>query len=149
MSTSITTTLASLTTTVATTGSVLNGTRFPAVASANATTNATVLILPQLTTPFVPPSQCTPVLNWTAATVAVTLGDSYGSTTYSRILLPVTNSQYSACQPSGWTNIESDYRFSFSKAVCPSGYNYNQLSDLFNNQPNTETIRTTAYCCPR
>ncbi|OAA76609.1 hypothetical protein LEL_06293 [Akanthomyces lecanii RCEF 1005] len=150
MSTSITTTLASLTTTAASLGPVVNGTRFPpgAVANSTSTSNATVLVLPQLTTPFVPPTQCTPVQSWTAATVTMTLGDSFGNTTYPQILLPVTNAQYSACQPSGWNNIETSYRFSYSKAVCPSGYNYNQLSDLFNNQPNTETIRTTAYCCP-
>ncbi|EGX88715.1 hypothetical protein CCM_08761 [Cordyceps militaris CM01] len=152
MSASITTTLASLTTTTTAVASSsgpvqLNGTNF--IVGANATsTNATVLVLPQLTTQFVPPSQCTPVQNWTPATVAVTLGDSQGNTTYSQILLPVTNAQFSACQPSGWNHINSSYLFSFSKAVCPSGYNYNQLSDLFNNQPNTETIRTTAYCCP-
>ncbi|OAR03096.1 hypothetical protein LLEC1_07036 [Akanthomyces lecanii] len=150
MSTSITTTLASLTTTAASLGPVVNGTRFSpgAVTNSTSTSNATVLVLPQLTTPFIPPTQCTPVQNWTAATVTVTLGDSFGNMTYSQILLPVTNAQYSACQPAGWDNIDTDHRFSYSKAVCPSGYNYNQLSDLFNNQLNTETIRTTAYCCP-
>ncbi|OAA58693.1 hypothetical protein ISF_06476 [Cordyceps fumosorosea ARSEF 2679] len=146
MSTSITTTLASLTPTAVSTTPLLNGTNF--TTGANATANLTVLVLPQLTTQFVPPSQCTPVKNWTAATVSYTLGDSEGNTTYPQILVPVTNAQYSACQPSGWNNINSSYLFSYSKAVCPSGYNYNQLSDLFNNQPNTETIRTTAYCCP-
>ncbi|KAM3440706.1 hypothetical protein NHJ13734_003163 [Beauveria thailandica] len=151
MSTSISTTLASLAaTTAASIGPVVNGTNLSSSAAANATTtpSPTVLVLPQLTTPFVPPSQCTPVQNWTAATAPVTLGDSIGSTIYSQILLPVTDAQFSACQPSGWNNINSTYWFSYSKAVCPSGYNYNQLSDLFNNQPNTETIRTTAYCCP-
>ncbi|XWX01139.1 hypothetical protein V2A60_009164 [Cordyceps javanica] len=150
MSTSISTTLVSLPTTAASSSTrpVVNGTSLSAGANATATSNATILFLPQLTTQFVPSSQCTPVPNWTPPTVPITLGDSQGNTTYSQLLLPVTDAQFSACQPSGWDNINSTYRLSFSKAACPSGYNYNQLSDLFNNQPNTETILTTAYCCP-
>lgn len=128
-------------TTVAPTGSI----------QPNATiANSTVLVLPQLTTQFVPPTQCTPVQHWTPATVSITTeGHDLGNITYSQILFPVTDAQFSACQPSGWDRVESKNRFRYSSAVCPSGYNYNQLSDLYNGQTNAETIRTTAYCCPR
>lgn len=138
-------------TTAATIASVFNGTAIlagPGNGTAlvgNATVNATALVLPQLTTPFEAPTQCTPVHNWTPATPMGT----GGAVAFETLLLPVTDAAFSACQPPGWDKIEPRYRFTFSNAVCPSGYNYNQLSDLYSNQPNTATIQTTAYCCPR
>lgn len=145
-----TTTLASLTATASVpTVAPANGT-FPTGATNGTTATATVLVLPQLTTPFIPPADCTPVQEWTAATISISYGEIMGNNTYSTILVPVTTgAAFSSCQPSGWDGIESEYRFSYSSAVCPSGYNYNQLSDLYSQQPNTETIRTTAVCCPR
>ncbi|KAJ6787327.1 hypothetical protein PWT90_10673 [Aphanocladium album] len=96
MSTSISTTAPVLTTTTTASlpGPVVNGT-WPQVSAGNATTTTTNLVLAELTTPFVPPAQCTPVQNWTAATVQVA-GDGFTKTTYSDIFLPVTDAQFSA-----------------------------------------------------
>jgi hypothetical protein len=50
--------------------------------------------------------------------------------------------RFATCQPSGWAAVPPASRFSFSPAVCPSGWTAYDLGT-------TAASVSTAYCCAR
>ncbi|KAF5539336.1 hypothetical protein FNAPI_10865 [Fusarium napiforme] len=88
-----------------------------------------------LTTPYIPPSNCTPYWEQTSL-----LWTQDGTFTYPVLIsAPATS-----CYPSGWGSGEADSLFTFSPAVCPSGWDYWEMSHS-DNSPEV----STAYCCER
>jgi hypothetical protein len=102
-----------------------------------------------LYTPFVQPSTCSNIFSTT--TLTTTLTHTYitsHSTTFSTTVfvarLAVSDAadpRFTTCQPPGWASVVPESRFSFSPAVCPSGWTAYSL--------NTAEAVTTAYCCAR
>jgi hypothetical protein len=55
--------------------------------------------------------------------------------------------EFTSCQPSGWDSVTPESRFSFSPAVCPSGWATWEIGTTTREQD--DEIVTTAWCCPR
>nr|RBQ85655.1 hypothetical protein FVER53263_20769 [Fusarium verticillioides] len=86
-----------------------------------------------LTAPYVPPSDCTP--NWEQTSLFWTQD---GTFTYPVLI----SAPPTSCYPSGWGSGEADSLFTFSPAVCPSGWDYWKMS----RSDNSPAV-STAYCC--
>jgi hypothetical protein len=100
-------------------------------------------------TPFAQPATCSDIFSTT--TLTTTLTTTYvtsGSTTLSSSVyaakVAVSNPadpRFTTCQPPGWAGVVPESRFSFSPAVCPSGWTAHYLG--------TAGPVTTAHCCAR
>ncbi|KAF5974568.1 hypothetical protein FBULB1_7755 [Fusarium bulbicola] len=88
-----------------------------------------------LTTPFSPPSSCHPSWNSTSL-----LWTQDGTFTYPVLV----SAPPTSCYPSGWESGEADSLFTFSPAVCPSGWDYWKMS-----RSGGSPAVSTAYCCER
>ncbi|TVY72046.1 hypothetical protein Focb16_v012814 [Fusarium oxysporum f. sp. cubense] len=86
-----------------------------------------------LTTPYIPPSNCTP--NWKKTSLIWTQD---GTFTYPVLV----SAPPASCYPSGWEISEAQSPFTFSPAVCPSGWDYWEMS-----RPGDSPAVSTAYCC--
>jgi hypothetical protein len=94
------------------------------------------------TTPFSEPEDCqvderrtlTQVVGGTTSTLRYLISDP---------ALP----DFASCQPSGWDSIIPESRFSFSPAVCPSGWETFEIGTTTREQD--DEIVTTAWCCSR
>ncbi|KAH8659816.1 hypothetical protein BX600DRAFT_551376 [Xylariales sp. PMI_506] len=108
--------------------------------SSSTSSKTTTTLAPQaLTTPFVPPRNCTTQFYTTK--FITSLGAS--TTTVKVLVSGPADAQFSACQPSGWG--EGTSSFAFSPAVCPSGWT---AYDLGAAGPVTFTqTLSTAFCC--
>jgi hypothetical protein len=105
------------------------------------TTSATsaVTSMQALTTPFVYAEACsdtsfitTSINGWKDSTIPIEI----------ELLVPdLADDRFSSCQPSGWSSRYQMTAFSFSPAVCPSGWTaYNLMVG------NSDTVAT---CCER
>ncbi|KAH8890375.1 hypothetical protein GQ53DRAFT_842151 [Thozetella sp. PMI_491] len=94
-------------------------------------------------TPYSYPSECTGVWAFTSAA-------TYGNfpTTVAIALSDREDPRFAPCQPSGWADVVPESRFSFSPAVCPSGWTAYSIATqpLFANNRFIAT-GSTAYCC--
>ncbi|KAL2847061.1 hypothetical protein BJX68DRAFT_268361 [Aspergillus pseudodeflectus] len=103
-----------------------------------ATATATQLL--SFTTPFSEPGGChvnvqrtlTQVVSGTTSTLRYLISDP---------ALP----EFTSCQPSGWDSVIPESRFSFSPAVCPSGWAMWEIGTTTRKQDD-EAV-TTAWCC--
>ncbi|KAL2794620.1 hypothetical protein BJX66DRAFT_303485 [Aspergillus keveii] len=94
------------------------------------------------TTPFSEPDDChvderrtlTQVVDGTTSTLRYLISDP---------ALP----DFASCQPSGWDAIIPERRFSFSPAVCPSGWATFEIGTTTREQD--DEVVTTAWCCSR
>ncbi|KAF4471174.1 hypothetical protein FALBO_1917 [Fusarium albosuccineum] len=102
------------------------------ITPSSATATATEWVA--LTTPYEPPLSCQS--NWKRTTVAWTQDGSSA-------VLALVSEPISTCYPSGWDDTEAGSRFSFSPAVCPSGWVYWKMARETDSSPAT----STAYCC--
>lgn len=112
---------------------------------ASTTATATVTALLGLTTPFVQQPSCTDI--WELTTVSTL---TYGSsTTYAVLASNSADARFASCQPSGWANVVTQSRFSFSPAVCPSGWTYYDMAATIVATAPTGPFPThsAAYCC--
>lgn len=100
---------------------------------------ATATALLAVTTPFIPPSACPTVYDITTFTSLS--GDP--SAFVSLLVSNPANENYVSCQPAGLSNVAPSLRQSFSPAVCPSGWWYNEMSTTV---IGSRTI-STATCC--
>jgi hypothetical protein len=108
--------------------------------------NAAAAAVLALTTPFVQPPTCSDIFSTTSITRSWTTV-SYSSFSYSTVIITgyitVSNRddpRFAACQPSGWAEVPTQSQFSFSPAVCPSGWTAYGLDT-------TAATVSTAYCC--
>jgi len=101
-----------------------------------------------LATPFVPPPECTSI--WSAAVVSTSANGS--SLTLTILASDAANPRFTSCQPQGWaTNIPAR-RFSYSPAVCPSGWTYRGMEEttkINDRGHHIANIFSTAICCDR
>ncbi|KAL3482637.1 hypothetical protein BJX62DRAFT_245699 [Aspergillus germanicus] len=82
-----------------------------------ATVTPTVTDLLSFTTPFIETGNCFNFANRLKPSVV------RGETQYSPYLVSdPANEGFTTCQPSGWGSVVPESRFSFSPAVCPSGW---------------------------
>ncbi|SCO84546.1 uncharacterized protein FRV6_08673 [Fusarium oxysporum] len=86
-----------------------------------------------LTTPFSPPSSCQP--SWNRTSLVWTQD---GTFTY----LVLVSVSPTSCYPSGWESSEGESLFTFSPAVCPSGWDYWKMA-----RSGDSPAVSTAYCC--
>ncbi|KAF5718881.1 hypothetical protein FGLOB1_1455 [Fusarium globosum] len=86
-----------------------------------------------LTTPFSPPNDCRS--NWRKTSL---LWTQDGTFTYPVLV----SAPPTSCYPSGWGSGEADSLFTFSPAVCPSGWDYWEMS-----RSGGSPAVSTAYCC--
>ncbi len=102
-----------------------------------------------LPTAFVQPATCTDIFSTSVLTTTITYTQvEYGSTTLSTTAYEASitvsdpaDPRFAACQPPGWASVAPESRFSFSPAVCPSGwtaYDLDTVGDV-----------STAFCCAR
>ncbi|EXA01899.1 hypothetical protein FOWG_01614 [Fusarium oxysporum f. sp. lycopersici MN25] len=86
-----------------------------------------------LTTPYIPPSNCTP--NWKKTSLIWTQD---GTFTYPVLV----SAPPASCYPSGWEISEAQSLFTFSPAVCPFGWDYWKMA-----RSGDSPAVSTAYCC--
>lgn len=101
--------------------------------------------LQPLTTPFIPPANCTDRYNTTMFT-----SSGYGITSTTilevRASIPSLNP---TCQPTGW-NLTDTIR-TFRPAVCPGGWTAYDLGvrSTSSSPDYSEVLISTAHCCSR
>ncbi|RBA17438.1 hypothetical protein FPRO05_02162 [Fusarium proliferatum] len=98
-------------------------------------TAATTVERIALTTPFSPPNDCRS--SWRKTSL---LWTQDGTFTYPVLV----SAPPTSCYPSGWESGEADSLFTFSPAVCPSGWDYWEMS-----RSGGSPAVSTAYCCER
>lgn len=101
-----------------------------------------------LTTPFVQPPGCASI--W-EPTIVKTFDAKGSSLTLTILASDAANPRFTSCQPKGWaTNIPAR-DFSFSPAVCPSGWTYWGMTETFlsNVATYSDGLYSTAICCDR
>lgn len=119
----------------------------PAGIIPTATTAAAALVA--LTTPFVQPPSCTNLFATTSLVSSFNWND-YSETTVQIVFSDPANPQFASCQPSGWDNVAPESRFSFSPAVCPSGWTaYDVVASETDISSTSLSTVSTAYCCSR
>lgn len=102
-----------------------------------------------LTTPFVQIPSCTDIF-LTTSIVSSFWWNDYSTTTIRVLASDPAEPRVSSCQPSGWADVEPQSRFSFSPAVCPSGWTAYELSASETDISSTSiSTISTAYCCSR
>ncbi|KAF7532161.1 hypothetical protein G7054_g8177 [Neopestalotiopsis clavispora] len=90
-----------------------------------------------VTTPFTPPQGCVDQFRTTSVVSSFWWND-YTTTTVKVLASDPGDSRFSACQPPGWNE---SAQFTFSPAVCPSGFTAYLLGH------GLEWSLSTAYCC--
>ncbi|KAK3376335.1 hypothetical protein B0T24DRAFT_618474 [Lasiosphaeria ovina] len=117
----------------------------PITPASTATTPAfvagTATSLLALTTPFVRPPSCGEIFS-TSSIVSSYWWDDYSLTTVQVLASDAADPRFASCQPPGWGAVVSASRFSFSPAVCPTGWTAYSVKAL-------AAQSTTAYCCDR
>ena len=99
-----------------------------------------------LTTPFVQPSECESYWYLTSGSTE----DYYHGSSFSILVSDPADKRFSSYQPSGWNNVATEDRFSFSPAVCPSDWVYYDMAEATSTTNGSiEAIYSTAYCCAR
>ncbi|KAK3307393.1 uncharacterized protein B0T15DRAFT_177091 [Chaetomium strumarium] len=98
-----------------------------------------------LTTPFFQSPECSSIWDLTSIT-PVTDGSSRALTV---LVSDAANTGFPWCQPSGWATNAPARRFSFSPAVCPSGWTYWDMQETisFDNTAHFASLYSTALCC--
>ncbi|KAF4949821.1 hypothetical protein FGADI_8618 [Fusarium gaditjirri] len=86
-----------------------------------------------LTTPFSPPNGCQP--SWEKKSLVWTQD---GTFTYPVLV----SAPPTSCYPSGWESSDAESLFTFSPAVCPSGWDYWEMA-----RSGDYPALSTAYCC--
>lgn len=103
------------------------------------TANTTATSVLAMTTPFMQQPSCTDIFS----TTFVIENFNFNSTlTASIAVSDQADPRFTVCQPSGWASVIPESRFSFSPAVCPSGWTASDIQT-------TGTSITAAYCCAR
>ncbi|KAK3390747.1 hypothetical protein B0H63DRAFT_519961 [Podospora didyma] len=104
-----------------------------------------------LITPFAQPPSCSEIFS-TTSLVSSFWWNQYSTTTVQILASADADAENappgfaSTCRPPGWnTNVPLTNRFSFSPAVCPSGWTAYKLQTAEMAWP----ITSTAYCCDR
>ncbi len=117
-------------------------------------TSSTTVISPTdpsilaLTTPFVQPAaECASI--WEPETIQ-TFGNGT-SLTLTVLASDAANPRFTSCQPSGWATNLPARRFSYSPAVCPSGWTYWDMEETttIDDKASTADVFTSALCCDR
>ncbi|KAL2830154.1 hypothetical protein BJY01DRAFT_227450 [Aspergillus pseudoustus] len=110
--------------------------------TATATGTPTVTDLLSFTTPFIETGNCYKYAQKLRPSVV------RGETQYSPYLVSdPTLEGFTSCQPSGWASVVPGSRFSFSPAVCPSGW---AAWEIGTTTPEVgSAVITTAWCCDR
>lgn len=103
---------------------------------------ATATALLAVTTPYSPPTDCSTVFGINSFTASVL---SSTPTTITLLAPDTAGGEYLRCQPSGLANVASSLRQSFSPAVCPSGWWYNNMATTVSG---TKTLSTATCCQP-
>ena len=102
-----------------------------------------------LTTPFVPPQNCSDQFVTTSFESSF-YWHSGSNTTVSILASGPADYRFAACQPPGWDQGTSS--FHFSPAVCPSGWTAYDLAPRFPAVISPATSQKTvwtAHCCSR
>lgn len=119
-------------------------TPFPAATGLVTATTSVLTYLP-LTTQFVQPeAYCGDIFSEVSNTWRT---DSDGATELLDYVY-MSNSRdprFASCQPSGWDSVPSNYRLTFSPAVCPMSWTAYHLEIL--GGPSSDITR--AFCCAR
>lgn len=115
--------------------------------NAASTPSPTATKLLTLTTPFVQRPDCASIWDLTSVPSRV----SGVSTSVTILVSDAADEGFASCQPSGWDSIVPANRFSFSPAVCPSGWTYYAMASTVSVADNgrDESTFSTAYCCAR
>ncbi|KAK3897131.1 hypothetical protein C8A05DRAFT_20042 [Staphylotrichum tortipilum] len=110
------------------------------MASATSTSaTGSILALP---TPFIQPTTCTDIFSISVLTITVGEKDNHVTTSTAAFTLSdVSDPRFTSCQPPGWAGVVPESRFTFSPAVCPSGWTAYMLA--------SESQLNMAYCCAR
>lgn len=98
-----------------------------------------------LTTPFIQPSRCGAISSTTSVITSFFWGN-YTETTLQIVISDTADPRFSTCQPTGWTDVVPESRFSFSPAVCPNDWTAYQLEAT---GAEFKSSISTAYCCTR
>ncbi|KAB5545928.1 hypothetical protein GE09DRAFT_223619 [Coniochaeta sp. 2T2.1] len=100
-------------------------------------------LIPQ-TTPFVQPSVCADFFTTTTFTAAP-YGNKQQQAKVHALVPNQADSRFSSCYPGGPGRSD---QYSFSPAVCPSGWTASYLGRDQHRRQEHSTYTTTAYCCP-
>ncbi|OBT76612.1 hypothetical protein VF21_05302 [Pseudogymnoascus sp. 05NY08] len=111
--------------------------------SATSTPSPTATKLLALTTPFVQRPECASIWDLTTFSSLVS-GVSKDITV---LVSDAADERFASCQPPGWESIVPASRFSFSPAVCPSGWTYYNMAPSETRTKGKDTTMSTAYCC--
>ncbi|KAK4163838.1 hypothetical protein QBC43DRAFT_54378 [Cladorrhinum sp. PSN259] len=122
------------------------------VFTTSTTSFSTPISRPPLITPFVQPPSCTDIFITTSATFVVSYSFSNHTSTLPLFLSDAANPSLSACHAPGWDSGDGlRDKFSFSPAVCPSGWTaYDIRATTRNGDPELPASTTsTAHCCSK
>ncbi|KFZ20633.1 hypothetical protein V502_03115 [Pseudogymnoascus sp. VKM F-4520 (FW-2644)] len=113
--------------------------------NAASTPSPTATKLLTLKTPFVQRPDCASIWDLTSVPLRV----SGVSTSVTILVSDAADERFASCQPSGWDSIVPASCFSFSPAVCPSGWTYYAMASTVSVADNgrDESTFSTAYCC--
>ena len=122
----------------------------PTSSSGDATSvvSPTIASFLALTTPFVQPAtECASI--WEPETVR-TFGNGT-SLTLTVLASDAADPQFTSCQPSGWATNLPAHKFSYSPAVCPSGWTYWGMEGTtkIDDKASAADVFTSALCCDR
>jgi hypothetical protein len=106
-----------------------------------ATSTSSSVAAPPLTTLFTQPDECKSL--FTSLDTANTFSVSGRFKTWSYYQSNTADTQFSSCNPPGW-DVKN---FTFSPAVCPSGWVYYSVTLTPANAD--QRTHTQAYCCAR
>lgn len=116
-------------------GGSLTSSTMPSMA--NTTTTSVLAMI----TPFTQQPSCTDIFYTTSIIYSFAV-INYSTVTASISMSNQADPRFTTCQPSGWASVVPESRFSFSPAVCPSGWIANDIYTI-------GASITTAYCCAR
>jgi hypothetical protein len=111
-----------------------------------------------LTTPFIfRGSTCLDILATTSSVVRFYWNSDPASSIVTLVYSDVSDPRFTSCQPPGWSTMLPESRFTFSPAVCPSGWTAHRVfTSLYSTTITTVSstrfsygTATTAQCCAR
>lgn len=114
------------------------------------------------TTPFVQPSFCADLFSTTTVSeFPVSQSDNihgYVNRTVTALVPDGNDPRFTSCLPGGWAAKPSQYQYTFSPAVCPSGWmayaigpdwEWDSVTSTTTKRSSSGQQASTAYCCPR
>ena len=107
-----------------------------------------------LTTPFIfRDSSCLDIWATTSVRTTYYRDGVYAGTDLLIVYSDASDQRFTSCQPPGWTTVP-EIPFTFSPAVCPSGWTQSHISTniystVISSTKSRQLTATTAYCCAR